>query len=651
MVRLESLAHHRNLLGVKRKNKRMSNTAGNFKPDRAVCFRLLMFIFLASFAWVAQFTYAIQDETLPLPDGNKLTLPWEPILSLDDLNVTPEQAAGFRLAQDPKSGRALVVGPWLAGAWCARVQYKKPYPPEDTEIAGLYRTVDLLPCTAGVRADFYDKRGRRLSTVSYSLNPSVEWKPFTVRIDKFPVHATRMEFSFGLGAHTQGEVWFSQIKTRSAGPNRLDLRQEPKLTRANPPPLQKASGFWRVERFGETWWLIDPEGRPGFSLATSPPKPPANQKEGMEVADKYVGQLRNWGFNGLAGWHSLRRYGDYNRQLKKMGQPTMPQFAVLNYHDCFKYGQYDLLTDRNGRKKEGEHGFPDPFDPRFEQTARKRAEDWASLVRNDPNFVAWFVDNEIGFDDLHRFVWSRHCGKALIASLQEHYPDIAVLNSRWGTTFADYNALVAARPEPVLERGPMYEDFIAFERQLYKQYVDVTLRVTRQADSNHLIASNRHNLGGLVHWLRNMDLCSAYDLVAVNIYPDNQVPGVGQDGLTVLREVARRSGRPVVISEWSVPAMDSGLYNQKKAGLDWSFSQAVPTQVIRSRQAAQITADFFNEPYIVGSHWFIYKDFDSNEREANRGLVRSDGQPWEDLVLELGKVHKAIDVHIRYRHP
>jgi hypothetical protein len=32
--------------------------------------------------------------------------------------------------------------------------------------------------------------------------------------------------------------------------------------------------------------------------------------------------------------------------------------------------------------------------------------------------------------------------------------------------------------------------------------------------------------------------------------------------------------------------------------LDWSFPQAVPTQAIRARQAARITADFFNESYI-----------------------------------------------------
>jgi hypothetical protein len=597
---------------------------------------------LVGLAWLHTLPAAAHAEPLQPPPGDKVASPWKPVLTLDRPELKADEAARFRVADDPQVGRALVVGPWLAGAWWARVRYEKPFLPAPTEVRGQYRTVDLLPYTAGVRADFYDAGGKRLNRVGYPLLPAADWTPFSVRFDNFPVGTARMEFSFGLAQHTQGEVWFARLEAQPAGPHPLADLPAPKLARPAPPLPQKGTGFWRVERFGETWWLIDPEGRPGYSRATAPPNPPATWKEGLAAADKYVAQLRDWGFDGLAGWHSLRLYALYNRELKKQGRPTIPQFAVLNYHDCFKHGEYDLLTDRRGRQKRGEHGFPDPFDPRFETAARKRAEDWASLVRDDPNFVAWFVDNEIGFDDLHRFVWSPHCGRALVGFLRERYPSIAALNQRWGSNFADYDALAAARPEPLLDRGPMYDDFIAFERRLCQQYVDVTLRVTRQADPQHLIASNRHNLGGLEHWLSHIDLCAAYDLVAVNLYPDNRVPGVGPSGLAVLREVARRSGRPVIIGQWSVPALDSGLYEQKKAGLDWSFPDAVPTQAIRARQAARITADFFNEPYLVGAHWFIYGDFDSPEREANCGLVRSDGRPWHELVRELKAVHREI---------
>ena len=43
--------------------------------------------------------------------------------------------------------------------------------------------------------------------------------------------------------------------------------------------------------------------------------------------------------------------------------------------------------------------------------------------------------------------------------------------------------------------------------------------------------------------------------------------------------------------------------------------------------------------FVAGAHWFTWKDFDSAKRRANRGLVRSDGEPWRELTDALTKVH------------
>ena len=75
---------------------------------------------------------------------------------------------------------------------------------------------------------------------------------------------------------------------------------------------------------------------------------------------------------------------------------------------------------------------------------------------------------------------------------------------------------------------------------------------------------------------------------------------------------------------------------------DWSFPQCVPDQRIRASQAKHILADFFNHPSVVGAHWFTYFDPDSSKRQANRGLVRADGQPWQTLVRELTELHGRI---------
>jgi hypothetical protein len=110
----------------------------------------------------------------------------------------------------------------------------------------------------------------------------------------------------------------------------------------------------------------------------------------------------------------------------------------------------------------------------------------------------------------------------------------------------------------------------------------------------------------------------------------------------ILDDAAERTGRPIILGEWSVPALDSGLYRQTKAKLDWSFPQCVPDQRIRASQAKHILADFFNHPSVVGAHWFTYFDPDSSKRQANRGLVRANGQPWQTLVGELTELHSHI---------
>lgn len=582
---------------------------------------------------------------LPLPEGAEFTPPWETRLFLDEQRAVSEaDAAIFAVADDPEVGRCLVVGPWLAGKWSARVQYTEAFPCEPTELRGLYRTEGLLPLAAGGRIEHFGADGRRRAMVPFGLAATDEWTPFSVRIDKFPPRSESLQVAFGLLSHTAGRVFFAKLELLPAGPHPLAGMPPPEIRRPAPPGGFEATGFYRVEQAGEAWWLVDPQGRPWYSLAVDVPSP-RRDDDLPAKADAYVSQIRGWGFNSIGGWTSASTYQRYNDALRAEGKPTVPLFKVINFHDPGKFGEFDMLTDRWGDRKAGEHGFPDPFDPRFEQVALRKAEYWTGPVADSPDFVAYFVDNEMSFDGLHRYVWSEHCSAVLMEHLRAKYESVAALNERWGTEFESWEALREARPEPPLAGGPMFDDLVEFERVLVKRFIDISIASVRAHDKNHLIASNRYNMGGLAEWMRTIDLCSAYDIVACNLYPQNQEAGVGRAGLQVLREVARRTGRPVLIGEWSVPAMDSGLYEERKHALDWSFPQTVPTQEVRAAQAARTAADYYNEPYMVGAHWFIYRDFDTRQREANRGLVRGDGTPYQELTSALTSIHSTIARH------
>jgi beta-galactosidase GanA len=267
----------------------------------------------------------------------------------------------------------------------------------------------------------------------------------------------------------------------------------------------------------------------------------------------------------------------------------------------------------------------------------------ARLVAGQAWFVAWFADNELGMDDLHRHVYSAHCAQAFQTFLRHRYATIETLNAAWHTRFASFAELLRRRPDPEIHSGPMFQDFKTFARDIIRQYVRVTESILRAADPDHLLFSPRFSRDAVDVWLDYLPEFARFDAMALNFYSGNYTwdPGLERAGRQLLHEIYARTGKPLLISEWSVPALDSGLYNHERR-LDHSWPQAVLTQEHRALQAARLAIDFANIPYVIGSHWFIWSDIDRADRQANRGLYRTTGAPWAELLTHLGAAQQRI---------
>jgi hypothetical protein len=148
-------------------------------------------------------------------------------------------------------------------------------------------------------------------------------------------------------------------------------------------------------------------------------------------------------------------------------------------------------------------------------------------------------------------------------------------------------------------------------------------------------------MGGIADTLGYLGDYRKCDGVAVNLYPANRSAGLSHSERAILSEIHRRTGKAILIGEWSVPALDSGLY-ANPAKLDWSYPETVETQADRARQAACVTADLHGLPFVVGAHWFTWRDADSPKRQANRGLFRFNGEPWRELLDALAAVHGRL---------
>jgi len=577
---------------------------------------------------------AAAQTALPMtPEGWETKVFPEPGSSL-----TQAQAGTFSFAADDAQGPRLGIGPWRAGQWGIRCESRRRFANEVCTIRGYYRTEGPVTFQTAVGVLFY-RQQQKLNGRRIFLPPAEAWTPFEFLLRVQHPAADGMTISLGLTEKCEGTVWFAGV-THAPGAVPLEFpEREPALTRPAPPVSFARGKYFRLEQSGGAWWLVRPDGKPFYSTGTDIYSVPRD-RAGREKTLRTLADLRRAGFNSLGGWSSVSSWTPLLDEMMGHGQTPPALFRSLQAGTM--KAEFDCLAAPGGKSTPTEHGFADPFDPRYEQALRNRARDDARHVKDKPWFAAWFADNEIRFEDLHRRVASPHCAKALLAFLRHKYDgDIERMNAAWGTRFTSFDDLAVRRPDPILRHGPIYEDFRAFSREIVKKHVEVTLRVIREEDPGRLVFSQRFMLSGLCEALDHMDLFAAYDGIAVNMYPCNQRPGLSEAERAVLRLVHEKTGKLILLTEWSVPALDSGLYRDPDK-LDWSWEQVVTDQTERAAQAAHVAADHYNLPFVVGSHWFTLRDFHNEKRQANRGLYRSDDEPWLELIQALGRVQNRF---------
>ena len=553
-------------------------------------------------------------------------------------SISEAQAATFSFASDDKLGTCLGIGPWYAGQWGIRCESRQRFANEVCTVRGYYRTEAPVTFQTAVGVLFYRQK-QKLNGRRIFLPPAEKWSPFEFFLRVWHPAADSLTLSLALTEKSAGRVWFAGV-THAEGAAPLQFSSlEPALTRPTPPASLARSRYVRLEQSQGAWWLIRPDGTPFYSTGTdifSVPKDDAGRERVLRIA----ADLRRAGFNSLAGWSNVSSWAPVLDEMMQQGQ--VPPVAFRSLQAGTTKAEFDCLAAPGGKFTPAEHAFADPFDPRYEQALRSRVRGDARYVKDKPWFVAWFADNEIRFEDLYRRVASPHCAEALQAFLKRQYDgDIGRLNAAWNTRFASWEDLAAHRPDPILRQGPIYADFREFSRETVRKHVEVTLRVIREEDPGHLVFSQRFMLSGLCEALDYLDLFTAYDGIAVNMYPCNQRPGLSEAEKAVLEMVHHKTGRPILLTEWSVPALDSGLY-QDANKLDWSWEQVLSDQAQRTAQAAHVAADHYNLPFLVGSHWFTLRDFNNEKRQANRGLYRSDGEPWPELIRSLGQVQNRF---------
>ena len=204
-------------------------------------------------------------------------------------------------------------------------------------------------------------------------------------------------------------------------------------------PKLKATGFFRTEKVDGKWWLVDPDGHLFFSHGVDCVGP--GGATGIGLREKYFSWLpakddpdfgKFWGRVDWPAAHGFykdkahlpydtfdfcranarRKYGaDWERISAERAHARMRAWGlntIANWSNPAVYGlrrtPYTVQISTSGTPRlEGSTGWwgalPDPFNPEFESTLRKRAKDIARTMRDDPWCIGVFVDNELSWNE------------------------------------------------------------------------------------------------------------------------------------------------------------------------------------------------------------------------------------------------------------
>ncbi|UCD37140.1 MAG: beta-galactosidase [Fidelibacterota bacterium] len=465
-----------------------------------------------------------------------------------------------------------------------------------------------------------------------------------------------------------GVVYVDDIAVSALTPSEA-AELEPPFNQKTPVPRKvrkqpriQATGFYRVAKVEGVWWLVDPEGRLTWSIGIQSMgnilwENPALSKL---IEEKYGGdqsrylqdqipRLRNWNFTTSGSWSGPAFY-ELNTRLIARNEEPFPSFHFIGFTTVGD--QEYTLRNREGIVNDfGEHAMVDPFNPEWRERAEEKVREITSLYTEIPWLVGYFVDNEINMRNLTKYLHTPHCRQELVRWLQERYADdIGALNTEWSVgdkryRYGSFDQVGEDIPDE--DPSPKAEEALrGFVRHLMKSYIDFTVDIIHKHDPNHLIIGNRFALGtktrGVAEVGGFIDLFSRYDIVCTNLYAQSG-GSYGPDQMALLQYLHEKTGRPLLIGEFSFHANESNI------PLDRWGGKIVATMGERGEAYNRTMLSWSYLPYMVGAHFYKWCNGYGpvgRYRGRNAGIVNDQNEPYQPFVKMVTETNDHV-LHAR----
>lgn len=374
-----------------------------------------------------------------------------------------------------------------------------------------------------------------------------------------------------------------------------------------------ATGFFRIEKIDNRWYIIDPDGYFFIhkGVASVSPGTSVNQKAAVTskwgTNDAWCTYANNWlkdnGFNGAGAWSDVNR-------LMNQSEPVVYTVIInpmSNYRDYHKriVGGYT-----NAGWQGYEYNIIRVFDPLFE-TYMDNACKALAQYKNDKYLLGYFVDNELPWvnDALDRFI------KYLAVNDPCYIAVKNWLDQRKGKD-AGLSDITAD------DRNAFWDFYAGKYFRMAKSYIT-------KYDPNHLFLGSRFNQA-------QEELSNPYifetagkscDIISINHYREWEPVEARMSNWEIWAQ------KPFLITEFYTKGEDSGMANTTGAG--W----LVKTQKDRGLFYENFVIKLLRSKGCVGWNWFRYQDndpedttTDASNKDSNKGLVNITYDPYVNLV-------------------